>query len=303
MIIQQMLAKYRIDSKDSAKNAIREICQEIALAGLCEGNFFKKASFYGGTALRILYDLPRFSEDLDFSLLEKNENFNIEQYFESIISEFEALNIHIDIKKKHKADSSIESALLSIKTSELLKNIDETIKIKIDVDKNPPLHFQNQSKILLMPKSFSLNAMTLPNLFAGKIHAILFREWKLRVKGRDYFDLEWYVKNNVLLNLEHLLCRMNHFGNSSNDSITRKDLESLLLAKIDKIDIQKAIDDVKSFVLNPKELEIWSKDYFRFLISKMQYEQEQVEFTSQKSLSENITQNSESKSTIHKRKH
>lgn len=276
MSIKQMLAKYNTNSKDKADNAVREICQEIILSGLCDGKFFERAVFYGGTCLRILYDLQRYSEDLDFSLLQKDENFNIERYFEFIVKEFNAYNVKIETKRKQKNEnSSVESALISINANQFL-NSDKIIKIKIDVDKNPPLNFQAENKILLMPKSFILKAMTLPNLYAGKIHAILFRAWKMRVKGRDWFDLEWYVKNDISLNLEHLLCRMRHFGDTDKNYITRENLEALLLAKIDEIDIQKAIDDVKRFIINPKELEIWDKDYFKFLISKMRYQQEQV---------------------------
>lgn len=273
-IVEQMLSKYDIISKEDIRNAMRETFQEIALLGLYSGGFFEKATFYGGTCLRIFYNLPRFSEDLDFSLLQKNENFNIENYFRHIIDEFEALGIQITTKKiKKNENSEVDTAFLNIDMNQFknTQNI-KSIKIKMDVDKNPPLHFQTEAKTLLMPKSFNIQTMTLPNLYASKMHAFLFRGWKERVKGRDWFDFEWYVKNNVPLNLEHLYYRMKHCGNISSEYITQDEVKELILARIESLDIQRAIDDIRMFIKNPKELEIWDKDYFKFLASKISYQ-------------------------------
>ena len=190
-IIEQMLSNYEITSEADLINALKEVFQEIALLGLYQGGFFEKAAFYGGTALRILHGHPRFSEDLDFTLLEKNSNFNLEKYFDSIIDEFEALGIKIEIAKKEKKDfaSDIASAFLkngtAIHTLKIEANNVENIlngvhsgkklKIKFEVDINPPLKFQTESKTLLLPKTFNVITMTLPNLYAGKIHAVLCR--------------------------------------------------------------------------------------------------------------------------------
>ena len=281
-IIEQMLTKYFISCKEDVYNAMREVCQQIALFGLCRGNFFEKATFYGGTCLRIFYDLPRFSEDMDFSLLQKDENFNIERYFKDIVDEFEALGIETSIRKKEKKDKNndIELAFLTIDTNQFkianaYGNM-AAIKIKIEADKNPPLYFQTEAKTLLMPKSFNVRTMTLPNLYASKIHAFLFRAWKERVKGRDWFDFEWYVKNNVSLNLEHLFHRIRHFGNLQQNHLTKENLQELLLARILELDIQKAIDDIKNYIKNPEELKIWDKDYFKFLVSNISYQQDEV---------------------------
>jgi len=190
-IIKQMLTKYDIRSENEILNALKEIFQEITLLGLYRGNFFSKAAFYGGTSLRILYGLNRFSEDLDFSLLEKSRNFNIEYYFKYITDEFEAYGISIELRKKNKKESfsNIQSAFLKndtsihtlvIKTEDLENilggiNYNKKIKIKIEVDTNPPLKFQTEAKTLLMPITFNIVSMTLPNLFAGKMHAVLYR--------------------------------------------------------------------------------------------------------------------------------
>ncbi|MCL9823601.1 nucleotidyl transferase AbiEii/AbiGii toxin family protein [Helicobacter colisuis] len=214
-IMEQMLKKYNPKSETELINALKEIFQEITLLGLYRGGFFNKAAFYGGTSLRILYGLERFSEDLDFSLLEKNKSFDMEKYFPSIVNEFEALGIEVSLNKKSKSnETNIESAFLKNDTSIHTLNIEakgledihngRRIKIKLEVDTNPPLKFQTKSKTLLLPMTFNIRTMTLPNLYAGKMHALLFRNWKTRVKGRDWFDFEWYVKNNIPLNLSFM---------------------------------------------------------------------------------------------------
>lgn len=279
-IIEQMLKKYNPQSETELINALKEIFQEITLLGLYRGGFFNKAAFYGGTSLRILYGLERFSEDLDFSLLEKNKNFDIEKYFPSIVSEFEALGLEISLNKKSKSsDTNIESAFLKNDTSihtlhieaKGLKNIHSgrKIKIKLEVDVNPPLKFQTESKTLLLPMTFNVRTMTLPNLYAGKMHALLFRSWKNRVKGRDWFDFEWYVKNNSPLNLEHLCQRMKESGNFKKDILTKEEFVKLLYNKIDTLDIQQAINEVKGFVKDARVFDFWSKDYFKLLVSKV----------------------------------
>ncbi len=285
-IIEQMLSKYTIESESDLINALKEVFQEIALLGLYNGGFFNKAAFYGGTALRILYGLDRFSEDLDFSLLQKDKLFKIEQYFPYIIDEFESLGIKIDLTKKikHRSSSNIESAFLkndtfihtlNIQTDDLGNILDgvhggKKLKIKFEVDTNPSLKFQTEPKTLLMPRTFNIISMTLPNLYAGKMHAILFRNWKTRVKGRDWYDFEWYVKNNTKLNLEHLQERMYESENLDKNTILDKEIfKKLLYSKIESLDIQKAIDEVSPFIRDKKVFDFWSEDYFKLLADKV----------------------------------
>lgn len=281
-IIDQMLKKYNPQSETELINALKEIFQEITLLGLYRGGFFDKAAFYGGTSLRILYGLERFSEDLDFSLLEKNKDFNIEKYFPSIVQEFEALGIEISLNKKSKSsETNIESAFLkndtSIHTLDIETNGLEDVnsgrklKIKLEVDTNPPLKFQTESKTLLLPVTFNVRSMTLPNLYAGKMHALLFRSWKTRVKGRDWFDFEWYVKNNIPLNLEHLCERMKESGNFEKDVLTRQEFQEILHVKIETLDVEQAINEVKVFVKDVRVFDFWSKDYFKLLASKVKF--------------------------------
>ena len=280
-IIEQMLSKYNITTQDDAINALKEIFQEITLLGLYRGGFFQKACFYGGTALRILHNLDRFSEDLDFSLLQKDSEFDIEEYFPFIVDEFEALNIKVELNKKSKTTTSnIESAFLKNDTSIHTLSIDipqlsniqtnKKLKIKLEVDINPPLKFETSTHTMLLPTTFNIVAMTLPSLFAGKLHALLFRNWKTRVKGRDWYDFEWYIKRGVKVDLEHLKQRMVESGDfDKNDDLTLDILKELLHNKIDTLDIQKAKDEVRVFLNSNNSLEFWSRDYFKLLADKV----------------------------------
>jgi len=290
-IIEQMLSNYEITNEAELVNALKEVFQEIALLGLYHGGFFEKAAFYGGTALRILYGLPRFSEDLDFTLLQKSSDFDIEQYFSSIVDEFEALGIKIDIAKKVKKDfaSDIASAFLKngtsihtlkIQAADLGNILDgvhsgKKLKIKFEVDVNPPLKFQTEAKTLLLPKTFNIITMTLPNLYAGKMHAVLCRKWKTRVKGRDWYDFEWYVKRKTSLNLEHLQERMYESGDlDKNIKLDEKLFKELMYKRIEDLDVDGAIKEVSPFIKEKSGFEFWSKDYFKLLTDKLIFEKE-----------------------------
>jgi hypothetical protein len=208
-MIKEWLAAYQPASQEEARDALREIMQEIALAGLYRAGFFEKAAFYGGTALRIFYGLDRFSEDLDFSLLAVEPEFSLSKYQDAIIQEFEALGMQVSIREKPKTSkSNIDSAFLKSETiwkELILEGIVPQngmgqvaqVKIKIEVDREPPLGFETEDKLLLKPFSFYVKCLALPDLFAGKMHALLFRKWGENVKGRDWYDMEWYIRKGT----------------------------------------------------------------------------------------------------------
>lgn len=283
-MIKDWIATYQPTNEEEVLSALREIMQEIALAGLSRTDFFEKAAFYGGTALRIFYGLDRFSEDLDFSLLEVNPDFSLEPYFAAVITEFEATGIKVSIREKDKRiKTSIESAFLKSETiwKELvLEDIvrqagiksNKSIKIKIEVDCVPPLGFKTEEKLLLRPFSFYVKCFTRSNLFAGKMHALLFRKWKNRVKGRDWYDLEWYIKKGIPLNKEHFLQRAKDTGDWNKKSITEKQFLKLLHEKINSTSLNKVKEDVVHFVKNDNVLDIWSPDYFNDLAEKIKFE-------------------------------
>lgn len=282
-MIKEWLEEYKPVNQEEAEQALREIMQEIALAGLQRSGFFEKAAFYGGTALRIFHGLQRFSEDLDFSLLEVNPGFSLEPYLRGVEAEFSALGVTVSIEEKNKtATTDVDSAFLKPDTTwkeliikEILPHesvkMRPMIKIKIEVDTTPPLGFITEEKLLLKPFSFYVKCFTLPNLFAGKMHALLFRKWKGRVKGRDWFDMEWYIRKNIPLNLDHLLIRSQDRGDWKEQTITKEQFMTLLQKKIESVSFNSIKEDVVRFIPDEKLIEIWSPQYFSDLVQKIKF--------------------------------
>lgn len=280
-MIRELLEAYQPQNQEEAKNALREIMQETALAGLYRAGFFEKAAFYGGTALRIFYGLDRFSEDLDFSLLAFEPGFSLSKYQDAIVDEFEALGMHVSVREKKKSNANnIDSAFLKSETiwKELVLegivpqnglNQVANIKIKIEVDKEPPLDFETEEKLLLKPFSFYVKCLTLPNLFAGKMHALLFRKWGENVKGRDWYDMEWYVRKGIALNLDHFLARAIDSGDWVKETITEAEFRQLLAKKIDTVKMDYVVNDIKRFIRNGEALAIWSPSYFHDLATNL----------------------------------
>ncbi|WP_276090525.1 nucleotidyl transferase AbiEii/AbiGii toxin family protein [Pedobacter sp. JY14-1] len=283
MIISDWLKEYNPQNQQEAFDALREIMQEITLAGLSRSGFFEKAAFYGGTALRIFYGLNRYSEDLDFSLLEKNPSFSLEPYFQAIVDEFASLGITVSLKEKQKSvGSNVESAFLKSDTvwKELVleKVVPQTgiklmpqMKIKIEVDRDPPLGFATEEKLLTRPISFYIKTFTLPSLFAGKMHALLFRKWQSRVKGRDWYDLEWYIKKGIPLDLHHFLLRARDTRDWKEETINKEQVLTLLKEKINEVNFERIKEDVIRFIPDDAALKIWSAKYFADLIEKLKF--------------------------------
>ncbi len=272
-IFDQMMARYAIQTTQDRNNALHEVMQQIALAGLYRAGFFSKAAFYDGTCLRMFHSLPRFSEDLDFSLQAPDNNFSIEDYFDGIIDEFKALGRDVTISKKAKKHpSQVESAFLKDTTNmyQIRFQTAPSVKIKLEVNTNPPLGFSTESKLLLMPFSFMVRCFTLPDLFAGKMHALMFRNWKNRVKGRDWFDFEWYVRHNIPLGFKHFTSRATQTHDFSNDTMTISLFKEMLKKRILETDINLVKNDVRPFISKPSDIDIWSTDYFLQLIDFMQ---------------------------------
>lgn len=271
-VFDQMMSRYEIKSDSDRLNALHEIMQEITLAGLYRSGFFEKAAFYGGTCLRIFHNIQRFSEDLDFSLVAKGEYFQLEDYFPAIVSEFKVLGRDVEITKKTKSGfGKVESAFLKDQTAlyDVTLKSDTKIRIKIEVDTNPPLQFDTEQKLLLQPFSFMTRCFTLPDLYAGKMHALVYRTWQNRVKGRDWYDFEWYVRNNVPLNYNHLQVRIKEFNDLE---LSREAFHEKLKEKLASTDMDQVKKDVTPFLKNPQELEIWSNDYFLKLADRIRYQ-------------------------------
>jgi hypothetical protein len=284
--VTRMLARYEPKSVDDSVRALREIIQEVALLGLWRAKFFEHAAFYGGTALRILYGLDRFSEDLDFSLLTPSPDFNLTRYTASLEEELQAFGFNVRVEMVDKAvESAVQSAFLKANTRNELLVIEageeltgqvaagQVLKVKIEVDTDPPPGFSTQTRYLLQPIPFAVRSYSLPDLFAGKMHAILFRKWKNRVKGRDWYDLVWYAANHPHLNLAHLEQRMRQTGHWSGDkNLSPVVFTDLLFEAIDRLDVNQARKDVAPFVKDQQMLALWSHDFFQDVASRIQAE-------------------------------
>lgn len=257
-----MLAGYDLSDTSKRRNAVFEVNQQIILAGLSNGGFFDKAAFYGGTCLRIFHGLRRFSEDLDFSLLSPDENFDFNRYFQSISDAFTLVGRSVEITKKDKKTfGRVESAFLKDNTEvfDVSFQTEKSIRIKIEVDTNPPLKFHTEQKLLLQPQAFMTRCFTLPDLYAGKMHALLYRGWRNRVKGRDWYDFLWYVSNNIPLDFDHFAERVREFNDEETD---REKFMTKLKEKLSSTDIDQVKRDVMPFIRDPQELELWSNDFF-----------------------------------------
>jgi predicted nucleotidyltransferase component of viral defense system len=268
-LYEKMLSAYDQSTETARRNAIYEVSQQIVLAGLADGGFFDKAAFYGGTCLRIFHGLNRFSEDMDFTLLKEDSSFNFEQYFQPVIDQFALVGRIVEIKKKDKKSfGKVESAFLKDTTDvyDISFQTERSIKVKIEVDTVPPLKFATELKILLQPKTFLTRCMVLPDLYAGKMHALVFRAWKSRIKGRDWYDFEWYVRNGIPLDWNHLHERILQFNGQE---MTLDEFRSALRGRLGSADISRVKEDVIPFLNNPDELDIWSNEYFMQLAEMM----------------------------------
>ena len=276
-VLSQMLKKYKINNIEDKKNAIKEIVQEVVLCGLSRGGFFKEAAFYGGTALRIFYGLDRFSEDLDFSLTTQDPNFDLTKYFPYIENETKSLGLDFSVQEKVKSfDSNIKSAFLKGNTKEHILtfyensedakfiNKDEAIRIKFEIDINPPVGATYETKFGLLPSPYQVRLYDLPSLFAGKIHACLCRKWSLRVKGRDFYDYVFFLSIGAQVNLKNLKAKLVQSNFISEDyDLTIDNLKVLLNERFENLNFEQAKEDVLPFVRDKSKLDLWSVEFFK----------------------------------------
>lgn len=286
--IANLLEKYDLKTQDDYEIAIKEIIHQLTLLGLWRSRFYEHASFYGGTALRIFYGLKRFSEDLDFSLLVKNDDFNIISHLNAVETEIESYGFKFSVEKKDKGfDSPIESAFIKGNTrinllcidaqDNIVKGFDRDrkIKVKLEIDIDPPAGSQHEVKTLLYPIPFSVKVFTKPNLFAGKMHAILCRQWKSRVKGRDFYDLIWYIGQKIPCQINYLKEKMIQTGHwKREDKLDKNILLQLLQEKLNTVDIEQIKKDVQPFLKDKQELDLWSRDFFLEIIESIDIKEE-----------------------------
>ena len=282
-ILEEMIKQYKPETSEESKAALREILQSIVLVGLSRGGFFNKASFYGGTALRIFYGLNRYSEDLDFTLNEKDETFDFEYYFKSINDVASSYGLELEFSTKvKKVETPIESAfaklntyqtLIKLKVDENLLKIlhkDEVMKVKFEVDCNPSLGFDNEIRWLDLPEFASVSVLDQPSLFAGKIHAILCRSYKNNVKGRDYYDFLFYMRQKIKPNMNYLRNKLIETQKlKENDYFDINVLKNMLMEKIESIDFNQVKNDAQKFIFKNENLEYFSKELFVDMIKRL----------------------------------
>lgn len=281
--IEEIVDKYNPKTIEELKAALREVLQSIVLIGLSRGGFFNKASFYGGTALRIFYGLNRYSEDLDFILKEKDKNFNLEPYLKYVKEVALSYGLELEVTTKIKqVDTPIESAFAKLNTYQTFINLkfdtnmsnrlhkDEVIKVKFEVDCNPALGFKTESRWVDLPEFASISVLDESSLFAGKLHAILCRTYKNNVKGRDYYDFLFYISKRVSPNLEYLKNKLIDTGKiNEDDDFNIEILKEMLLEIFNSIDFNQVKIDASKFLFKNEDLSFYSKELFIDMLNRL----------------------------------
>lgn len=274
-IIREKLAAYPAAEQESA---LKEILQEIALFALWRADFFEVALFQGGTSLRILHGLPRFSEDLDFLLRKPDPDFNWTPYLDQMTAVFKEFGLKLETQSREQMDRAIRQAVL--KDDSIARQLDlqfaatgsnRTIRIKLEIDTNPPALSGEATTFLDFPADFEVRHQDLPSNFALKIHALLCRGY---LKGRDWFDFSWYVARGISPNLPHLRAALVQSGpwkDTENLTVDNAWLRDTLATTIDKIDWLAAEEDVRRFLRPAEEssLRLWSAPFFRSKLDRL----------------------------------
>lgn len=278
--IELMLSKYKLQSLEEHDQALREIFQEIALLGLWRGKFFEHAAFYGGTALRIFYNLDRFSEDLDFTLLTPNPKWSWKSYGEAVKSELSSYGFDVTFKEQDKkTQTPIKSAFLKTPTvqemlkigvhSDLLKGVhrETMIRIKVEIDTDPPSGYEYEQKFLSEPVPVSIRCVSEESLFACKMHAAFFRVWKDRVKGRDWYDMVWFIRRKVPLSLA-LFSQLN----GRKKTMTQEEFITIAKERIESLNVKSAIQDIIHYISDKNTIpQTWSKEFFNYWIDQIKF--------------------------------
>lgn len=277
-IIQSRLDTYGCKTAQDEENAIREIAQEVVLSGLSRAGFFKNAAFLGGTCLRIIYGLERFSEDLDFSLFKPDKNFELKKYLDYLCDELKLYGFEFTLKNRGETDSTVQKDF--IKDDSIVKLITfkhfrpgrdtRSIKIKLEIDTNPPQGADVEVKFLDYPFAYETSVYTPESLFAGKCHALLCREY---VKGRDWYDFAWYAGRKTMINFSLLSASIEQSGpwKGKGINVDKNWCLENLKKRIDEINWNDAKKDIKRFI-KPHELpsiELWSADFFNDVLNKI----------------------------------
>jgi len=277
-LIQERLNSYNCKSELEEEHAIREITQEVALAALSRTEFFKYGVFQGGTCLRIFYGLNRFSEDLDFILKEPNPDFKLQPHIQSLSEELHAYGYKVDITDRSNTDIAVRKAFIKDDSIGKVLQLNHTgkkgpfrkIRIKFEVDTNPPSGSQSEIKYLDFPFVSSVTVQDKPSLFAGKVHALLCREY---IKGRDWYDFLWYTSQGITINFQFLTSALKQLGpwKGQDIDVNINWCTTQLEKTIQSIDWKKTVEDVRRFIRVSEQpsLNLWSKELFLTQLEKL----------------------------------
>ena len=280
-LLQRRLDEYSCEGEEEELNAIREILQEMILAGLARTDFFTKAAFHGGTQLRIFEGIRRYSEDLDFALLAPDRTFALKPYLDKVAAELESVGVTLEVKDKSKAESTIKKGFL--KNDSLVRLLElryagkkgtlgtpaKTL-IKLEIDTNPPAGASYLAKTLLFPYPASVRCFDRESSFSGKVHALLCRTY---IKGRDWFDLVWYASVRAKVNHALLTAAIDQQGDwagkhqQTSDAWVREKLREVIA----RMDWDAAREDVRRFVYasDRPSLDLWGRDFFLSLVDRI----------------------------------
>lgn len=271
------------DSVDERKIVVRQAVQEVALNGLSETDFFDRAAFCGGTALRIFHGLDRFSEDLDFSLQNTDWEFSFDEYLPAICGKAQSFGFELEAKSKVKSEgNNIKSAIIKGNTRELLGLCypddgsashvakDDSARIKIEADVNPPALASYEVLRSSPPLDYTARLHDMPSLFAGKIDAVLCGPWKNRTKGRDLFDFRFYIEKGIPVNMEYLESRIVSKGHADpGDCFDRDRLLDMLRRRFMELDYPSAMEDAGTFAADWASCEGWCPEMFISLSERL----------------------------------
>lgn len=276
-ILNQRLKTYSIQSVEDEENALKEILQEVALYALSTTDFFSHALFHGGTALRILYQLPRFSEDLDFVLKTPDPAFDWQRYINAVINAFALYGIEPEVQDRSKADAAVKKLFLKDNSIGKIIHLDfhhhshRKLLIKLEIDTNPPAGSNQERRFLDFPIDYAISTQDLSSNFSGKCHALLCRPY---VKGRDWFDFSWYISQAITPNLALLENALNQIGpwESRQIQVTKQWLIAALKEKILEINWRQVSMEVRRFLNaeQAKALDLWGSDFFLDKLKKLE---------------------------------
>lgn len=238
--------------------------QNLILMGLSlRTDFFKHVAMFGGTALRIFHNLPRFSEDLDFTMDTSDPDFSFIPYKEPMQSFFTGVGLEeVQINTKEQGKDVLSVSLV------LSTNRSNSLKVKIDIEKSPfEVLPETETLYGSYPYQYPARVCTLSSSFAGKMDAIINRQWgNKRVKGRDWYDFLWYMRKGTDLDICWLEERMRAKGSlESAESLTPELLGEMFEERARSVDVREVLRDVRPFMtdsLEKNSSDTWTADMF-----------------------------------------